>query len=191
MPLKLAVYNSQIHCHRLSLWRRYAPEVKQPRDLSDAGQKSRELTTLPESPNSNIIPPVMHTPNTPPEPGQCRPLCNVTITSCCAAPPEECTGPHRFQCDSGECIPIDFRCDDYDDCDDASDEKHCCKLTVIVRVVVMVVVVQPNTLESNVLRNFFSSISPGFCWFISRRRINRTLQSNILRMYVWWSLCTL
>ena len=28
MPLKLAVKNSQIHCHRLPLWRKYAPEVK-------------------------------------------------------------------------------------------------------------------------------------------------------------------
>ena len=48
-------------------------------------------------------------------------------------------------------------------CADNSDEKHCRKLTVIVRVVVMVmvVVVQPNTLESNVLMNCFSSSSPG------------------------------
>ena len=107
----------------------------------------------------------MHTLSTPPQPGQCRPLCNVIITSCCAAPPEECSGANRFQCDSGECIPISSRCDGYISCVDNSDEKHCRKLTVIVRVVVMVmvmvVVVQPNTLESNVLMNFFSSSSPG------------------------------
>ena len=35
----------------LSPWRKYAQEVKVARDLSDAGQKSRELTTPPEPPN--------------------------------------------------------------------------------------------------------------------------------------------
>ena len=33
MPLKLAVWNSQIHCHRLPLWRKCAPEVKAAKGL--------------------------------------------------------------------------------------------------------------------------------------------------------------
>ena len=42
-----------MYCHHLPLSRKYAPEVKkQPRDLSNAGQKSRELTTPPEQPNT-------------------------------------------------------------------------------------------------------------------------------------------
>ena len=99
----------------------------------------------------------MHTPNTAPQPGPCRPLCNVIITSCSAAPLGDCSGPHKFRCDSGLCLPISERCDGYNDCADGSDEKNCCKLMVIVTVVVVVVVVvvQSNTLKSNVLRNFF------------------------------------
>ena len=54
MLLKLAVQNSQTDFHRLPFWRKYAPEVKQPRYLSDAGQKSRELTTPPEPPNIDM-----------------------------------------------------------------------------------------------------------------------------------------
>ena len=33
MSLKLAVENSRIHCHRLPLWRKYAPEVKAAKGL--------------------------------------------------------------------------------------------------------------------------------------------------------------
>ena len=33
MLLKLAVWNSQIHCHRLPLWGKYAPEVKAAKGL--------------------------------------------------------------------------------------------------------------------------------------------------------------
>ena len=54
MPLKLAVKNSQIHCHRLPLWRKYAPEVKAAKWLSDAAQMSKELTTPPEPPNIDM-----------------------------------------------------------------------------------------------------------------------------------------
>ena len=65
------------------------------------------------------------------------------VTSCCAAPPGECSGPHKFQCDNanGICEVIDYRCDSYDDCGDASDEKNCHKLVEIMPEVVVVVVV--------------------------------------------------
>ena len=100
------------------------------------------------------MPPIMHTPNTAPQPGPCRPLCNVIITSCSAAPPGNCSGPHKFKCGSGECKLIRFRCNGHNQCDDGSDENNCCKLMVVVTVVV-VVVGQSNTLKSNVLGNFF------------------------------------
>ena len=52
MPLKLAVQNLQVHC--LPLWRKYAQEVKAAKGLSTDGQKSRELTALPEPPKSSL-----------------------------------------------------------------------------------------------------------------------------------------
>ena len=52
---KAGSVNSQIHCHRLPLWRKYSPEVKAAKGLSDAGQKSRELTNLPEPPNRSAL----------------------------------------------------------------------------------------------------------------------------------------
>ena len=99
------------------------------------------------------MPPIMHTPNTAPQPGPCRPLCNVIITSCSAAPPGNCSGPHKFKCGSGECKLIRFRCNGHNQCDDGSDENNCCKLMVVVTVVVVVVG------QSNTLKSFFFEFS--------------------------------
>ena len=129
----------------------------------------------------------MHTHNTAPQPGPCRPLCNVIITSSSAAPPGSCSGPHKFQCGSGECFAIYHRCDGIHKCLDGSDEDNCCKLMVIVPVVVVVVVIHSNTLKSNVLGNFFFLRVLRFLWLTRPQ----SLQSNVLRMYLWWSLCTL
>ena len=43
---------SQIHCQRLPLWRKYAPEVKAAKGFKRCRQMSRELTTPPESPSN-------------------------------------------------------------------------------------------------------------------------------------------
>ncbi|XP_060602787.1 uncharacterized protein LOC132755869 [Ruditapes philippinarum] len=49
----------------------------------------------------------------------------TTMTSSTAAPPGDCLG-NEFRCVSdGECIQGDWQCDDWDDCDDGSDEEGC------------------------------------------------------------------
>ena len=121
----------------------------------------------------------MHAPNTPSQPGQYRPLCDVIITSCSAAPPGNCSSPHKFLCDTGLCLPISYRCDGHNNCEDSTDEKNCCKLMVIVTVVL--VVVQSNTLKSNVLGNFFFLRVLRFLWLTRPRRTSLTLQSSVLR----------
>lgn len=35
---------------------------------------------------------------------------------------------NEFACDQGLCINADWKCDGQRDCEDASDEKNCCKL---------------------------------------------------------------
>ena len=35
--------------------------------------------------------------------------------------------PNQFQCKNGQCIDASYKCDDYDDCTDGSDEANCSK----------------------------------------------------------------
>lgn len=37
-----------------------------------------------------------------------------------------CTGD-EYKCGNGQCIPLQYTCDDYDDCEDQSDELGCCE----------------------------------------------------------------
>jgi hypothetical protein len=39
----------------------------------------------------------------------------------------ECSGSEYFLCDNGACVPRVERCDEHDDCGDATDEENCCK----------------------------------------------------------------
>ncbi|XP_035828003.1 low-density lipoprotein receptor-related protein 8-like [Aplysia californica] len=41
-----------------------------------------------------------------------------------------CTGPNKFSCDDGVCIPVDYVCDLLNDCADFSDEKNCTDLSI-------------------------------------------------------------
>ncbi|CAG0895736.1 unnamed protein product [Darwinula stevensoni] len=50
----------------------------------------------------------------------------------CRVALEECRD-HEFECQSGECVPIDFLCDEVADCTDQSDEKDTCQLPLMVR----------------------------------------------------------
>lgn len=51
----------------------------------------------------------------------------MTFLPCCAQVPEGpgCDVNREFLCDNGWCVVIDARCDDVDDCGDASDEYDC------------------------------------------------------------------
>ena len=46
--------NSRIHCHRLPLQRKYAPDVKAAKDLSDAGRGLGWGVTIPPEPPSSL-----------------------------------------------------------------------------------------------------------------------------------------
>ena len=35
--------------------------------------------------------------------------------------------PNQFQCKNGQCIEAIYKCDDYEDCADGSDESNCSK----------------------------------------------------------------
>ena len=35
----------------------------------------------------------------------------------------------QFECDNGDCVRDSYRCDDFNDCGDNSDEDGCCKFT--------------------------------------------------------------
>ncbi|CAI8034977.1 Sortilin-related receptor [Geodia barretti] len=39
--------------------------------------------------------------------------------------PSYCYSSYDFECDNGQCVPDSYRCDDYDDCGDNSDEEGC------------------------------------------------------------------
>lgn len=61
------------------------------------------------------------------------------ITSCCAAPPGECTGNHQVACNNGHCEPIEYRCDGDDDCGDGTDETGCRELVMNISMMMVTV----------------------------------------------------
>ena len=69
----------------------------------------------------------------------CASLCNVIITSYCAAPPGQCTGNHEVACNNGHCVPIEYRCDGDDDCGDGTDERGCRKLVMNISMMMVTV----------------------------------------------------
>lgn len=37
----------------------------------------------------------------------------------------------EYKCGNGQCIPLQYACDDYDDCEDQTDELGCCEFHVV------------------------------------------------------------
>ena len=64
---------------------------------------------------------------------------NDIITSCCAAPPGECTGSNQIACNNGQCRPIEYRCDGIVDCVNGADERGCHKLVIIISMMMVTV----------------------------------------------------
>jgi len=48
----------------------------------------------------------------------------------CVGESRSCVPKNEYSCDSGQCVPITFVCDNDHDCADASDEQHCRKGTL-------------------------------------------------------------